>query len=167
MRKTKFEEKEENKGITLIALVITIIVLLILAGVSITMLTADNSILKQGTNAKVETRGVTVQEQVTLWKNEKNAKKITGSGSVETLVQIVNRMVSENLLTEDEKDLILGNEAKGIDAEGKITIGSRTITFGPTIEEAYEDEDIKVGQKITYSAKWIYSKWGCKGMAKL
>ncbi len=34
-----------NKGITLIALVITIIVLLILAGVSIAMLSGDNSIL--------------------------------------------------------------------------------------------------------------------------
>lgn len=36
-----------NKGITLIALVITIIVLLILAAVSIAMLSGDNSILKR------------------------------------------------------------------------------------------------------------------------
>ncbi len=34
-----------EKGITLIALIITIIVLLILAGVSIAMLTGDNGIL--------------------------------------------------------------------------------------------------------------------------
>ena len=40
-----------NKGITLIALVITIIVLLILAAVSIAMLTGDNSILKRSTQA--------------------------------------------------------------------------------------------------------------------
>ena len=37
--KTKFRR---NKGITLIALVVTIIVLLILAGVSINMLTGQN-----------------------------------------------------------------------------------------------------------------------------
>lgn len=36
---------KERRGITLIALVITIIVLLILAGVSIAMLTGDNGIL--------------------------------------------------------------------------------------------------------------------------
>lgn len=36
---------KEQKGVTLIALVITIIVLLILAGVSIAMLTGDNGIL--------------------------------------------------------------------------------------------------------------------------
>lgn len=34
--------KKENQGITLIALVITIIVLLILAGISIATLTTDN-----------------------------------------------------------------------------------------------------------------------------
>ena len=42
-----------NKGITLIALVITIIVLLILAGVSIAMLTGENSILKRASSADV------------------------------------------------------------------------------------------------------------------
>ena len=42
----------ENKGITLVALVVTIIVLLILAGVSIAMLTDENGILKQANAAK-------------------------------------------------------------------------------------------------------------------
>ena len=41
----KTKVKENQKGITLIALVITIIVLLILASVSISMLTGDNGIL--------------------------------------------------------------------------------------------------------------------------
>ena len=44
-----------SNGITLIALVITIIVLLILAGVTITTLTGDNGILKQADKAKTET----------------------------------------------------------------------------------------------------------------
>lgn len=43
---------KNNKGITLIALVVTIIVLLILAGVSIAMLTGDNGILSQARVAK-------------------------------------------------------------------------------------------------------------------
>lgn len=42
---------KEQKGVTLIALVITIIVLLILAGVSIAMLTGDNGILNKSTKA--------------------------------------------------------------------------------------------------------------------
>ena len=41
-------KQRNNTGITLIALVITIIVLLILAGVSIAMLTGNNGILTRG-----------------------------------------------------------------------------------------------------------------------
>ena len=44
---------KKNNGITLIALVITIIVLLILAGVSIAMITSQDGILGKAKNAKV------------------------------------------------------------------------------------------------------------------
>ena len=59
-----------NKGITLIALVITIIVLLILAGVSIAMLTGNNGILTQAGNAKTETAKAEAEEAVKLAVNE-------------------------------------------------------------------------------------------------
>ena len=52
--KLNFKGRKE-KGITLIALVITIIVLLILAGVTIATLTGDNGILTQAGNAKDKT----------------------------------------------------------------------------------------------------------------
>ena len=55
-----------NKGITLIALVITIIVLLILAGISIAMLTGQNGILNRATEAKNTTGTAQVDEQVKL-----------------------------------------------------------------------------------------------------
>ena len=51
----KILEKRENKGITLIALVVTIIVLLILAGISIMMLTGENGILVRAQEAKSKT----------------------------------------------------------------------------------------------------------------
>ena len=54
---------KKNKGITLIALVITIIVLLILAGVSIAMLTGQNGILTQAQNAKNRTEEAQVEEE--------------------------------------------------------------------------------------------------------
>lgn len=47
--------RKENEGITLIALVITIIVLLILAGVTIATLTGDNGILTKANKAKEQT----------------------------------------------------------------------------------------------------------------
>ena len=64
------ENLKKQKGITLIALVITIIVLLILAGVSIAMLTGDNGILTQATNTKVEQSHGSVREGIALAYNE-------------------------------------------------------------------------------------------------
>ena len=46
---------KKNKGITLIALVVTIIVLLILAGISINMLTGQNGILNMTSRANEKT----------------------------------------------------------------------------------------------------------------
>ena len=66
MEKVIINPKEAQKGITLIALVITIIVLLILAGVSIAMLTGQNGILTQANNAKNETELASAKEKVEL-----------------------------------------------------------------------------------------------------
>ena len=57
--------KKEN-GITLIALVITVIVLLILASVSIAMLTSENGILNQAKRAKEETEIASEEEYIRL-----------------------------------------------------------------------------------------------------
>ena len=66
MEKVIINPKEAQKGITLIALVITIIVLLILAGVSIAMLTGQNGILTQAQNAKTTTANKSAEEKVKL-----------------------------------------------------------------------------------------------------
>ena len=66
MEKAIINQKEAQKGITLIALVITIIVLLILAGVSIAMLTGQKGILTQANNAKNETELASAKEKVEL-----------------------------------------------------------------------------------------------------
>jgi len=58
--------KQANKGITLIALVITIIVLLILAGISISMLTGENGLLTKASDAKTTTQEKGAKEKVKL-----------------------------------------------------------------------------------------------------
>ena len=57
-----------NKGITLIALVITIIVLLILASVTIAAISGDNGILNNASLAKVSTEFASYKEEVELYK---------------------------------------------------------------------------------------------------
>ena len=72
---------KKNKGITLIALVITIIVLLILAGVSIATLTGQNGILTQAQNAKNRTEEAQAEEQNRLNEYENKINEyINGNG---------------------------------------------------------------------------------------
>ncbi len=75
----KINLKQRN-GITLIALVITIVVLLILAGVTIAMLTGENGILGKATTAKAKSAEEEAREKVSLmlarWKMEKTINNV-------------------------------------------------------------------------------------------
>ena len=61
---------KNQKGITLIALVVTIVVLLILAGVAIAMLRGDNGILKEATKASDSTKKAEAEEAINNAINE-------------------------------------------------------------------------------------------------
>ena len=63
---TKKENKQKNKGITLIALVITVIVLLMLSGVTIATLTGENGILTRASEAGEETKEQGALEKVKI-----------------------------------------------------------------------------------------------------
>ena len=56
----------KQRGITLMALIVTIIVLLILAGISISMVAGDNGIIKQATEAKEKTEIAAIEEKIKL-----------------------------------------------------------------------------------------------------
>ena len=59
---------KKQKGITLIALVVTIVVLLILAGVTISLLLDENGIIAKSKDARTETRVSQVEDEVGMWK---------------------------------------------------------------------------------------------------
>ena len=61
---------KQNKAITLIALVVTIVVLLILAGVSIQLLLDDNGIIAKSKEAKLNTRISEIETEIGMWKQE-------------------------------------------------------------------------------------------------
>ncbi len=82
--------KVNNKGITLIALVITIIVLLILAGVAIATLTGDNGVLTKAAKAKQETEKANEDEmrKLTMLEataNIENTKYTDSNGDIVTI----------------------------------------------------------------------------------
>ena len=82
----KIKEKENEKGITLIALVITIIVLLILAAVSIAMLTGENGILKKASTAKEKHLIAQYEEELNLCIMEMQTDEL-GTLTMEKLIE--------------------------------------------------------------------------------
>ena len=117
----KFNQKiNKNKGITLIALVVTIIHLLILAGISITMLTGQNGILKRAVEAKDITSEAQLAEDIILEENEYRIDISAGnSNALNDLIQRLEKKGYE--VTEDDgkinvkykdwnQEIILDNE---------------------------------------------------------
>lgn len=104
-----------NKGITLIALVITIIVLLILAGVSIAMLTGQNGILTRATEADEATEKAEIVERVNMELNAQYTNALSGKAF-------------------DEEATIKAN--LGDDAASKCTV---TVTQGTSVTIEVDD----------------------------
>ena len=109
---------KNNKGVTLIALVITIIILSILAGVSITAVKGNKGIINKAKEAETETRGMSVEEARDLW--EVHNEEVAAPKSLDTLL---NELIEKKLLTQQEKQEILNSTPH------QITIGSKTIIF--------------------------------------
>ena len=122
MKKTK--ETRKNRGITLIALVITIIVLLILAGVSIAMLTGNNGILTQAKLAKENTQTAKEDEENKLAKNNEYINEQTG------------KVMPGKIATNTEKD----NYSDGID--------TATVPQGFTVSGKEDEQKIANGLVI-------------------
>jgi hypothetical protein len=93
IEKRKMSKIKLDKGITLIALVITIIVLLILAGVTIATLTGQNGILTNATKSKeANEKG----NELDLVKLATSASLIDGQGQTITLSDLQNNLNKQN-----------------------------------------------------------------------
>ena len=151
---------KNKNGITLIALVITIVVLLILAGVSVTMLTGDNGILSQAQNAKEETEQAQVEEDSRLLNYENYMNQYTTGGYIES--KGVNApQLGENmeLVTYDEtsKTWVTNNSSLSYDyiagEEGKDNNKSKWANAKVTIDgiDSYFVWIPRYAYKITYN----------------
>lgn len=74
MKKSKEKKILKNSGITLIALVITVIVLLILAGVTVATLTGDNGLLQKASTSKQTSKEAEIKEKIMLAVTSANMK---------------------------------------------------------------------------------------------
>ena len=90
---------KKNNGMTLVALVVSIIVLLILAGVSIAMLTGKNGLITKAISAKEKTEQAETDEKDKLAKtNETIEKYVTNrDGSITIDSNKLNEMIEEKV----------------------------------------------------------------------
>lgn len=122
-------KKNDNKGITLIALVITIILLLILAGTTIGTLTGNNGLITRAKQAVDETKYANAAEKIRLAVNESYDE--TGAISDKKLKENLNNIDGINSqiteITYDLKVIVDGDEFS-IAKTGKVTALGKTNT---------------------------------------
>ena len=109
---------KKNKGITLIALVVTIIVLLILAGISISMLTGQNGILNRAQEAKTKTQVANEKETVNMAAMEALTE---GNGTItkEILTKTMKAYLGKN-----DVELTGNGPWQYVGSDGAYTIGT-------------------------------------------
>ena len=133
---------KENKAITLIALVITIIVLLILAGVTITALSGDNGILTNASRAKYATELSQYKEELERYKGEKLLEDL--SFEEESLISSENTL-DYNTKPEGETGNIYNviTSLKGSNFAGKLEV-----IKGELLLNSQNKTEIEVAQSV-------------------
>ena len=90
-------QKKKQAGITLIALVISMIVMMILAGVSLNATVGENGIVTQAQNATMESRKASTLEQLNIDLANYNINALSGDDT-DRLEQIVNEEIEKGVV---------------------------------------------------------------------
>ena len=150
---------KKREGITLIALIVTIVILLILAGVSIAMLTGDNGILSQAQNAKNKTEEAERNEKLDLLKQEELINETLNGVKVE---QVTDEKPGE-LEKEDENTLVINSIEDLVFFAYDVTKGNN-----------YSGKTVKLGTSLDFNStksyvdplRTDYGKYGYNGELK-
>jgi len=146
----------KEKGITLIALIVTIVILLILAGISIAMLTGDNGIL---THAKNKTEEAERNEKLDLLKQEELINETLNGVEVD---EVTDEKPGE-LEKEDENTLIINSIEDLVFFAHDVTNGNN-----------YSGKTVKLGISLDFNStksyidplRTDYGKYGYNGELK-
>ena len=119
---------KNQKGITLIALVVTIIVLLILAGISIAMLTGENGLITRAEEAKIANAEGAVRDAVVLAVSAYRADQWNANQST---LSITVDNIKTDVETTLGSDYTVGGSGQSLTVTGG-DFGSATctVTFG-------------------------------------
>ena len=140
--KIKFNRLKKSNGITLIALVVTIIVLIILAGVSINLILGDNGIITKAQEAKQVQEKAEIKSEIQLELMAKEAE-VLQNGNALTVAQIEEILEKYGTVNKE------GEEIKSLTPTGKdYAIPYEEIYSGKTKEPTGEEKAV-VGEIVT------------------
>ncbi len=130
MKNLNIEVKENKKGITLVALIVTIVVLLILAGVSLNLLIGNNGIITRAKQAKISNDLSSYKEQLAMFIADKKTENAEFYES--SLTAGKNNLYYNTKTSEDEKtikDIIKDVKDEYLDSlevvKGKLTVNTK------------------------------------------
>ena len=168
----KFRKKifKNTKGITLIALVVTIIILLILAGVSIAMLTGNNGVLTQAKSAKENTRVGEVQEKVKLAAQAALTDNLGNGIEKEKFQEELNNMFTQGeqvgleydetnkkyTVTVDKYEVEVSNMGAVGEAKEAVIQAKLTLTYKNTEQKAGENVASVVDKNVPIPTNFYY-----------
>ena len=138
------QKLKNEKGITLVALVITIIVLLILAGVTLSMVIGESGIFGKANSAKEKTQLSNAEETIKLAVLENQVKSVSGD------VALTNDQLKEEIakkLTEQ------GYTVSG----SKVTYyGDKTIDIENYLEKESTSKSYNIGDSVTIGSEEFF-----------
>ena len=144
---------KKEKGITLVALVVTIVVLLILAAVSISMLGGENGIITQAIRAKEETTREEEREAIsvayTACKTKDYSKDVITSGEMQ---EEINKIKNNVVVSMSGEDLIVYFQ----DTEHGYTVNQNGQISETDLNENSIIDMIDANIAVTLSGKVIY-----------
>ena len=110
-------KKRATKGITLIALVVTIVVLLILAGVSLNLVIGNNGIITKAGESKDANKYAAIKDEYELYKSNQYIESVTGGSGGKTFPQFLADLKNRGILTDED--------IAQINSENKLIIGDK------------------------------------------
>ena len=131
--------REKNKGITLVALVITIVILLILAGISISAL-SNTGIFQKAKDAKKASENAEKEQRETLGEYEKELNKYTAQELTENKINTVLSK-TENTVLKDKNGNVFTLPAGFKVVVNDDTGNAKTVDKGIVIEDATVDSN--------------------------
>ena len=137
-----FRKGNNQTGITLVALVVTVVVLLILAGVSIRLVLDNNGIINRAGDARDKNYIEAIREAREMWNTEKYLDTTTDDS-------LADYLHNKGVITEEEKTIVSNG--------GTITKGKYSISFTKTVVDAFLAGELQVGD-------WVDYKQSCQQM---